>query len=406
MNKGIVFIAGLFLWLNGFSQNTIEVKPIEKDFNTNGQQFFYTLPKNIIEVSIEYKQTVKVPGPYAEFASKYLNISEGVSTVKESYFEILSSKITTHSVADSSQWHCIQFTSQEHAPLLQVASNGVMLGCNLDYTVNNSEEGFYTSLQPKLEPELIFTDLGVKSFQIEEAITLYRTVETDSLPLKVPYEETQVKPKTTEENAKEAAAFIRKLRKRRLKMLVAQKDEVNPLNGNTVEDATKALQLLENEYISLFIGKSKTNTYIQTFFVEPNSTDAEEQHILGWFSKQNGIEKSRSGVRNKNLQPISLYTNTVSPVPGVNKENTITKGKETLPVKFGIFYRMPADISYALNVSGKTILQGRTTIAQKGNIVPLPSIYLKNRAFGMEFCPKYGSLKRIVAGKFKSEPED
>ena len=98
---------------------------------------------------------------------------------------------------------------------------------------------------------------------------------------------------STEENAAAAAAFIRKIRKRRLKIIAAMEGEVTTVSNDNLEISIAEINKLENEYIALFTGKTfEYNQTVKVIF-EPSHIQETEQKIIAWFSPTEGITTSK-----------------------------------------------------------------------------------------------------------------
>lgn len=384
----------------GFAQREMEldcdVRPVTSKMIINGRQIFYALPKNVIRIEIEIKKTIQYEGPYSGFALKYLNISEGIVLVDNEFYSIESLNIHRISQPDSNRFFAVSNSNYMGFPALQLNTDGVIVGCN------NLEqcEGYNTLTCPLKTPEIeleefLFTDLGVSPFTMEKKETLYRTVQTDSTPVKVPYTQTKIVSTTMETNAREAASVIRKLRKRRMKLIMGIKDETFAVEGEAMKKMIEELEIYEQQYLELFIGKSIDKSQTYYFDFEPNEESEMEQQIVAWFSKNKGLVLGKPDARKNNYKPLILKAQVRGKLPTPQIQVMDQAQKSPVAIKYGLYYRIPGRIDLALQFENRTLIDQQLEIAQKGVVVPLPVFYLNNSDYSIEFHAETGGIKRI-----------
>lgn len=395
----IIFIAFIFI-ISGFAQKEeqldCEVRPVSSRININGNQLFYALPRNIIRIEIEVERKTQFQGPYREFASKYLGISDGIIFGDDEYYTIKAVKFHRLSMPDSAHYYSVTCGGFSGFPMLQLNSDGVIIGCNLPYTVEGYDTKFCALVNPEPESEdYIFDDMGDKPFVIEKNETLYRMVETDSTPVRVSYTQTKMVETTSEMNAKEAADFIRKLRKRRLKLVAGIKDEVVDADGDAIDDMIKELRRLENKYLELFIGKTINSNFTYYFDFEPDELTDAEQQIVGWFSRQNGLISGKPDIRKSEYKPLIIHSSIIGKVPQTQIQVMDQSQKTPTAIKYGLYYRIPGRIDLMLKYLNQVLAKQEWEVAQKGQVLPLPVTYLNDQSYAVEFYPESGSIKRI-----------
>ena len=270
----------------------------------------YALPKTRIVVHVEVEKTEITPGPYHQYAKKYLGI-EGVPTVSSNRFEIKDISISTQSVTDPD--YIFSVKNENFANLEQVLedyrSKGLIMQEGASAYYNKSLE-----MQDKPE-EIYFTDLSIKPFYH----TTNRKNATGNQFINVPIHSKQNSLKTTEEKAAEAAKFLFKLRKRRFKLLAGQY-EVFP-EGVALESAVKELDNLEAEYLSLFIGKQHLQTLSSRYTFTPSENEEIQRFTMFRFDENSGLHPS-SGQDGEAiiLQVTDLNTNVT--LSNINRSNT------------------------------------------------------------------------------------
>lgn len=380
--------------------NEAEVRPVSKNLVFNGSQIVYALPKNIIRIEISVKSTEYAKGPYAGYAEKFLNISEGVIVTDRSFFEISDVKMHRYSVVDSSRHFAISKINPFNIPEIQLNSDGVIIAYNASERVNGYSIETCASKNIIGSTEMTpFLDLGVKPFLIEKSETLYKTVKTDTSETQVPYTQKKMTATTTERDADEAAAFIRKLRKRRLKLLLGTAEGINQVEGHALEIMIKELEGLERSYLELFIGKEQSCEYKYYFEFEPSDDALQEQKVLCWFSETNGVSLLKTDGKKGKYDQVVISSKLLGTMQKPRIEVIDSDGKNPEPIKYGLYYRIPGRVALNVKVGQDVLLQKQMQIAQKGQIIPLPGEYLTDRNFAIYFYPEVGSIKGIYQNK-------
>jgi len=373
-----------------------EVRQVSSNFIINGNQMFYALPKNTLRIEVKVEKVSQFEGPYSRYAKKYLNINEGVVQNNDEHYSIQSVKFHRLSQPDSSKYFSLSCIGYNGFPMLQLNSDGVLIGCNSDALI----EGYSSYSCPMLcsEPdteEYYFTDLGIKAFLFKKNETVYKIVQTDSTPTRVPIVESKLIESTSEMNAEAAASFIRKLRKRRFKLITGDKEEVVSVGGGEIEHMIKELENYEKKYLELFVGKIISKEYTYYFDFEPDEQTHAEQQILGWFSRTKGFEIEKPDIRRGDFKPLIVSAKLKGKVPKSQIQVMDQSQKSPTAIKYGLFYRIPGRIDVTLKYTDQILARQEWEIAQKGQIVPLPVSYLNDQNYCIDFYPETGALKRI-----------
>jgi hypothetical protein len=372
------------------------VRPITSNVMVDGYQLIYSLPKNYIEVSLNVNHFVQISGPYAKYAEKFLNITEGVIRTDAVYYEIQEANFRRLCRPDSSKQYVLSYEGFGSFPALQLTADGLIKACNVlhDIVWEQIDEAYQILLVN--EPEATsFTDLGVIPFVEEKSETLFKIVSTDSTPRRVPYDNTKVVPTSEEHNAKEAADFIRKLRKRRLKLLIGLKDETFPVEGEALKVMVAELENLERKYLELFVGKTVQQTLTYKFNFEPEADVQAEQQIVGWFSLNNGFSAVKPDLRKTDYKPLIIHATRMGSLPLVTIQQMNTSGKSPVAIRHGLYYRIPAWVNLSFSYTDKVLVNQKMLIAQRGTVASLPADYLNQGNYEIEFYTDLGSIKRI-----------
>jgi len=402
-NIGFLFLFILitsFVYSQKDAGSGIDVRPVTMKLQNEGHQLFYALPRNLVRIKLTVTQTESIRGPYAEFGEKYLNITEGAIQENSMRYDISGVGFSRISFPDSSKYYVINYSGIENCPGLQLNPDGVILGCNVDNVIPAYFSDQSLTIQPDLESDdFFFTDLGVGPFMQDKTETGMKAVMKDSVMVKVPVTLSKLVPATPEENAANASGFIRKLRKRRLKLVADLYQETNPSEGPAIEQMIKELDLLEKQYVELFIGKTITSSKCYFFDFVPDDDVNAEQKMICWISPNLGISAKKPDLRKSDYRPVTILSTLTGNIPGVQISVMDNSGKSPVPIRHGLYYRIPATVELSIQVNDQIIAKQNMLVAQKGQISTLPVDYLIGQKYGIEFYPETGAIKAVVKKK-------
>lgn len=376
MIKKILIILVVALTLS-CSKKPMQVTPIDGVTYLNTKGLVYSLPRTIVTVKVDAVKTILVPGPYCRFAQKYLGISD-VPTKKIEEWKI--SNIELNSVLESDPMLLFAVTPGDDSKIdfLKISQYGLIipitgLGVN---AINN------VNIKPvEIEGKVNYTDLSTSPFIAAEKNTIYSKVLKDSVFVRVPIQKDMIVEKNIEEKARDAADYIFLLRKRRSDFLSVDAD--HNLNGEGLKIAFDEINRLEQEYLSLFIGKSFTESATHQFEYIPTETDGESS-IIFRFSANKGVLPSSDLSGNP-----YLLKSTVEVLPNSIKsffENlSIEKEK---PIKEVIYFRTPVTAIFSVSDGKNELANRRISICQYGNIVRMPLNFLVKDSGLIEFSNK------------------
>lgn len=377
--------------------NNIEVRPVGKNLVYDNTQMLYALPKNVVQVELSVLVTSYIKGPYAGYAEKLLNISEGVSVIDHTIYEIGEVCIKRYSVMDSTQFYTILNINPFNIPNIQLNEDGVILACNSSLPVEGYSLAPCTAKRSYEEIELpVFTDLGLKPFMYEKSETLYKKVMTDTNEVEMPYTHKKLVATTTQMDAEEAAAFIRKIRKRKSKLLFGLSEDVNAVSGKTLKIMLNELDDLEQRYLELFMGKELSYEQKYYFDFEPGAAVIQERKLLCWFSRNKGVSLQKPDGKSGKFDQVNISSSVMGLMVKPQIELIDSKGKSPESIRYGLYYRVPGRVNFNVKVGQNIVVQKQMQIAQKGPSVPLPVDYIKDANFSILYYPELGALKSIT----------
>lgn len=341
----------------------------------------YALPQTVIKLDVTAEKTILKRGPFAEYANKYLGITDVVSANGVEW-KLKTINASSVGEVDPEQYHKLT-TSVDYEPsLIALSPTGLIKGFNLKKSqiIDEDKELLFTSVED--------VDIEYGKFSIDPIIkyredTIYKVVETDTAFIKIPVLEKQALTKSLEEKAEEAAHEIFKLRKRRFKILTAN-FEVLPPDGKAYEVIVRELRKLEDEYLSLFIGKKVSS--LRNFYFSYTPNKGENGGVVFRMSPQMGPV----GVNDLGGKPIRIdFKNLES-----TRELAIIPTAGIAPQKL-ISYRIPGIADVSISNGKRVLYKDRIPVAQFGKIANLPAEVLLNENYSIEFYPDLGSIKNV-----------
>jgi hypothetical protein len=319
--------------------------------------YLYALPRTRLAFTIQAVRHTTIPGPYAEYSKKYLGI-EGVPRLSFTSWEITGIEMKEMQEPDPDYYYALQTrkASATEDILEKLYHNGHILNTcdflSMQQFSDNHSEGPGT---------IYFTDRSVKHFYRTDSLRPKRDLQKKNTPVDLPVSKLQ-KPNSSEQvKAEEAANFIIKTRKRRFKLLSGQYT-VFP-EGQALETSIRELNRLEEEYLSLFIGKTYSDTSMLTCYFIPGFGQEIERKELCRFSEKTGFLDAANNagipvqVDIRNLK----YTASLKEVqlPGTGNVH-----------KNAILYRVPDKASVRIIYGSSTVLDAEVKVYQYGAVVP------------------------------------
>lgn len=352
MNRLIVLVFVSFIMGScSVSNRFVVTRPGEEPVESIGK-LAYSLPRNIIEVSLHYEKVISIPGPYRKFSSKYLGISNVIETEKTEW-DLISADLRIFEESDPEHLYYITILKGN----LPSAIYGNMIESRLILDPVKVQAKYLRIPDSESVKIPAISETSMKRNLLEASDTLYKTVIMDSTFVKIPILRKQREAKTPEQKAEEAANLIIKVRKRRLK-LVDGEYNVFP-EGIALETALKELDRTEKEYVSLFTGREIRERYIRSFILVP--AGGEQKIEFAAFSESEGLMKPSEGKGR-------MLSVEVQPAEGYNYNQSLIIDNS---LKNTFLYRMPGICSIRVMDGETPIFEGRISLFQSGRMLGL-----------------------------------
>lgn len=328
----------------------------------NEYALVYSLPKTMIDVTIEAEVTVKKPGEFYKYAPKYLNISNPIT--KESHsVKLLSAVLSTHGVIDTGQTYALQFKNGNPV-VIDLDAAGIPLSINTEEIMQIGS------------PELP-----------EPQAAQPTPLETEAARQVV--SEEMLQSQSTAKRAELAAQAIFAIRQTRSELISGQAETMPP-DGASLQLMLNNLQAQEDALMAMFVGTTSTYTQVQTYLIDPSAVESENDAkiVVARLSAVDGI------VAADDLSGAPVYVNLKVDARGQMPENE--KG-ETLPFpKNGVPYCIPGELTASVSFDGETVASKRLEIAQLGVTYGLaPNSFTdKKKAIFVIYDPRTGAISR------------
>ena len=353
-----ILLAGtLFLFGCGGPKSVIETVPVSPSSTELQTGYVYALPQTTFKVTVDVVEIRTIRGPYYRFAEKYLSIRDAPDRNSTSW-RIEKINLESMEEADPDQMYLVKQVSgqQDLSTLLKMSQQGLIYDFNVGrYLENKNFHG--TPAAEQKGP--VFTDLSPKRSIIMSIDTSYKSIRIDSIFRKVPVTKQQLIVKTIDEKAEEAARVILRIRRRRIATLTGKGE--NDLSDAGIEK----LDELEQEYMTLFLGKDMDQKKRFTFYFTPATGEVFEHQELFEFSETQGIVAQNMD----NSQVISLTVTRQREVSGLSNYGL---GNELPMQTNALYYRVPDQAEVIISIGEDTLLKEKFLVSQFGAILSMP----------------------------------
>ena len=360
---------------------SVSVTNLKNVHKINEQSLIYALPQTIVKVEVTAINTKIKRGIFAPYAEKYLGLKD-VNIENNEIWEISDIKLSTEAEPDPQHYYLLEANGKTSAKFLNLSKDGLIMGLNNPQLYEEQENNLHINLREEKDNFLSYADISVTKNAEEKEEIVMKKVRKDTSFVKVPIQKKQIKMKTLEEQAQEAAGMITKSRKRRFKLQAAKYDKLP--EGKALEVMVEGLTKTEHDFLSLFTGIKTEKKETFTFYYIPNLGDTGHFELFS-FSKNNGIITNPD----KNGAPITIKVKNQT-IDNFLLDKTSKIDKKTN----GFAYRFPQKAEVEIWDGEQLLILQKLLIAQYGSVLTLPSNILDSQT-KVEFYQKLGMIKSI-----------
>ncbi len=371
--KKIVFVlfCAVLMTSGSFAQKK---KEINTPFTVS-----YCLPKVSYKVKVKAEAVRYIPGPYAEYAEKELGMKpEGTSSGEQ--WEIKSGEVTPFSVPDEKAVYSMTATGEYGSVMLSLSPEGFLAGIAVGSPdLKAQTEGVeYRRQGTDRQREIRMTDLSTYNPLKEVLDTNYVEQEIDGVVKRIWDPIISYEPKSKRDLMAEAVKEIFRIRSERVKLLAAENEVPD---GKSLQVILKEFDRMEQEYLSLFMGKKVKQTFERVFVCTIEKEN--EAAVAFRFSGSEGFVDRK----NVSATAYSLIAERAI-VPAAAEV-------QTSPTQSVVYYRVPAVADVKLVRLSEELQRFRGVIPQLGVIRKFPTDVINIEGLQLEFYPEYGSVKSI-----------
>lgn len=335
----------------------------------------YALPKIGYDVVVTMECVEAVPGPFRKYAMEQLGVQPEVTAAGEEW-TIKDIRFVPRALPDTKAMYTLNAAGEYNSILVNVTPEGFLAGLGSGATnVNQEEKIVYKAEKDAPDADIDYVRFGLRSTQKEVLDSNFTEMEVEGEMRRVwdPIERHVLKEE--KDYVSEITEDIFAIRKKRLELLTT---------GAATAEGLKALDKLEQNYLSLFMGKKVRSKVVRTFTFVPEKAD--ESVVLFRFSKEDGI----TAKNNVSAQPYIAELRNV-----LVRKQEIPQKESARPVP-SVYYREPATADLCLVMGKETLMTVRCVIPQLGVIKQFPLDVINNEGIVLEFYPLYGSLKGVI----------
>lgn len=325
----------------------------------NEYGLIYTLPTTVIDVTVEAKKTVKIPGEFYKYSTKYLGIQP--ITERSEEWSLESVTVNPRGIADEEEKYLVQFKN---------GSTPYMLLDNNDFPLTVNSETYTPPATPNLPVSVAAQPTILQTPYAAQAIT-----------------EEMLQSTSSAKRAELAAQKIYELRQSRNDIISGKADQM-PTDGESMRLVLNNLEQQEAALTAMFTGTTQTSTSVRTYTVKPTE-EIQSKQVAARLS----ITDGPVDVSDLSGDPIYIEMKVTS--KGELPKNE--KGEEKKFPKGGLAYRIPGSIDVNVTMRGQNFYRGNMDIAQLGVVFGLdPALFTDKKAPAyVIFDGTTGAIKEI-----------
>ncbi len=350
------------LFVNQPIRSQFVVSPANASKTSESAGFYYSLPRQVIKVDFVIEQTKRFKGPYSDFSSKILGVDNYISK-DETKYSLVDVIISTVTEPDPQATFYVEFdekaSKDAKSLVFNLASDGIILGAN--------DVDIQTQLESTTITKTLVNSYENKDFKYFAESNLYQKIDT--IVRKITIDTTTIKrnilqsswvDRSPEQKARAAAEYIHKIRESRFNLLTGYQ-EVS--YGNSITYMDEKLREMEDDYLSLFLGKEIKTLIQQDVAYLPLKENTGEQPIAK-YSESLGLV----GLNSK-AEPIIIEISPLGNTVAIAAEN---KNSGQSKITNNLYYRIPENVIIKIIFKGNVLANESLLISQLGSVSIAP----------------------------------
>lgn len=291
---------------------------------------YYALPRTVIQLDFMVDKTELIEGPYSDYA--YMIGADDIIVGNSTEYILRDVVMGTYAEADPNATFFVAMSPRKgESQPFYLNSKGILEGVGM---VNETT-------------------------MTEDETPVKANVSTETNHFKYQFSSSGMR--SEEQQAHAAAEMIGRIREEKIKLLTGFQETAFTLD--TYRQMYSDLDEMENEYLSLFMGKRVVTPIVQTVYV--TLTKDVPSQTVGSFTKEEGFSTNTTGGNAITVRAISLQTTgTINALS--------TSAVESLSHENKLFYRIPETANVKVLIDDQVILESRQTLAQFGVFMLAP----------------------------------
>ncbi|MGM0667013.1 MAG: DUF4831 family protein [Bacteroidota bacterium] len=336
-----------------------QVLPLGDTVRLHEGSLVYALPQTVLDFTVIAEKTVQKAGPYNQYANELLGLHDVISS-DQVLWTIKEVKINAVQELDPSEFYVMKSDGLIQTNAIGMINAGLIMDVNPSVYRNREFDSRNYSTEDR---QMVYRDMGSDIYYNIEQDTAYRVVDVDTAFVRIPYVLERRRQLSLSEQAEHTARILLELREGRHLILTGEAT-VFPQDRAAIDEINR----LEDQYISLFAGKSYTSEVKFNFSFVPDPGMKNKPEVIFRFSREKGVLDA-SDLTGRPIVAEMMTNNDLAPVnmiadpPGANTYDKI-------------FYRIPEIVDIRITDGNRNLGGKRQLIYQFGKKVALPANYI------------------------------
>ena len=349
MKKLSLSLLSIMLCVLCIGQTSVTPFDASKDY-LNG--IVYSLPKTQINITITARCTIEKPGPFYQYAERYL-ATKDIITINNETWTVENIDIHTSAIPDPNRTFQVAIDTRGIANNISFYHDNIIAGINIESDMPNMSD--------KSENSSFLIPNSSLNFD-------YSVLNEDALVA------TSI-PKMAEMIARQ----IYHIRESRTALLSADLEQLP--DGKALKQMLARLDRDEAELVAFFTGKSHSYTVTKTYTITPD--DDLTDYVIARISTIEGLTEAGNVIG----EPIYLN------IKGTYYNAPLADPKQEKTPK-GFYYNVPGEAVVSVDYDGTNHTE-ILPIAQFGYTTPLSATLTNNKNTRITFNPELGTILKI-----------
>ena len=318
----------------------------------------YALPQTVLDFTVVAEKTVQKAGPYHRYANELLGLRDVISS-DQVIWSLKEVKINAVQELDPSEFYVMKSDGLIEINAIRMINAGLIMDVNPSLYMNRE---FDSRNYAADDARIGYRDMGSDRYYNIEQDTAYKVIDIDTAFVRIPYVLERRRQLSLSEQAEHAARILLELREGRHLILTGEAT-VFPQDKAAIDEINR----LEDQYISLFAGKSYTSEVEFDFSVVPDNSMKNKPVVIFRFSQEEGI-LDMGDLSGRPIVIEMISNNALAPVNMIPDSTFNTFDK--------IYYRIPEVVDIMITDGRRNLGGKRQLIYQFGKKVALPANYI------------------------------